>query len=460
MTNTAIEVTVHQNYAEISPADWDSVACPEASAGGRAIDPFTTYRFLSALERSRSTGTGSGWQARPMVARRNGRVIAAAPLYAKSHSQGEYIFDFNWADAWQRAGGRYYPKLQIAVPFTPATGRRFLTLPGCEAEGTAALVQAAVQLAEGNRLSSLHVTFCTGEEAELGAQLGMLRRTTQQFHWENQGYGSYDDFLAQLSSRKRKALRKERAQAQAFGGTIRRLSGSDIEPAHWDAFWAFYQDTGARKWGTPYLTRRAFDEFHATMRDDMLLVLAERDGRPVAGALNFIGRETLFGRYWGCIEDHPFLHFELCYHQAIDWAIAEGLQRVEAGAQGEHKLARGYLPVPVHSLHWISDPGFSDAVARYLLAERTAVGEEIEVMTAFGPFRRSVARARRSRRMDKLTLYTHPMSRGRIARWMLEETGETYDTVLLDYGTTMKEAGLSCDQPDGQGAGTLNTDTA
>ncbi len=384
-----IEVTIHQGLSEIAPAEWDAVACPETVDGGRPRDPFTTHRFLSALERSGSTGTGSGWQPRPMVARQGGQILAAAPLYAKSHSQGEYIFDHNWADAWQRAVGRYYPKLQIAVPFTPATGRRFLTLPGREAEGTAALVQAAIQLAEANRLSSLHVTFCTEDEAERGAAMGLLRRTTQQFHWENQGYTIYDAFLAQLSSRKRKALRKERAQAQGFGGTIRALTGDAIEPAHWDAFWVFYQDTGARKWGTPYLTRRAFTEFHATMRDDILLILAERDGRPVAGALNFIGRDTLFGRYWGCVEDHPSLHFELCYHQAIDWAIAQGLRRVEAGAQGEHKLARGYLPVPVHSLHWIADPGFSEAVARYLAAERAAVGQEIEVLTTYGPFRRS-----------------------------------------------------------------------
>lgn len=385
---TDTTVTVHAAFAEIAPDDWDSVACPEAADGGRPHDPFTTWRFLSALERSRSTGTGTGWQARPMVARKGGRVIAAAPLYGKTHSQGEYIFDHNWADAYARAGGRYYPKLQLAVPFTPATGRRFLTLPGVEAEGTAALVSAAIQLAETNRISSLHITFCTEAEAERGAAMGLLRRTTQQFHWENDGYASYDDFLAQLSSRKRKALRKERSTAQAFGGTIRALTGEAIGPQHWDAFWQFYQDTGSRKWGTPYLTRRAFDEFHTTMRDDILLILAERNGRPVAGALNFIGRETLYGRYWGCTEDHPFLHFELCYHQAIDWAIANGLKRVEAGAQGEHKLARGYLPVPVHSLHWIADPGFSDAVARYLAAERAAMTEEIEVLTAYGPFRR------------------------------------------------------------------------
>ncbi len=390
----SVEVTIHRSFAEITAADWDAVACPETADGGRPIDPFTTHRFLSALERSGSTGGRSGWQSHPLVVRENGKIIAAAPLYLKSHSQGEYIFDFNWADAWERAGGRYYPKLQIADPFTPATGRRFLTLPGKESEGTAALIDAARQITENNRLSSLHITFCTEAEAKRGEAMGLLRRTTQQYHWENRGYGSYDDFLSDLSSRKRKALRKERALAQGFGGTIRTLTGSQIEPHHWEAFWAFYQDTGSRKWGTPYLARAFFDEIHATMRDDALLILAERNGRAVAGALNFIGRETLFGRYWGCIEDHPFLHFELCYHQAIDWAIAQGLQRVEAGAQGEHKLARGYLPVACHSLHWIADPGFRTAIERYLDAERAAVGEEIEVVTAYGPFRRGEVQER------------------------------------------------------------------
>ncbi|MCF1707745.1 GNAT family N-acetyltransferase [Tabrizicola sp. J26] len=390
----ALEVTIHRSFAEIAAADWDAVACPESTDGGRPIDPFTTYRFLSALERSGSTGGGSGWQAHPLVVRENGQIIAATPLYVKSHSQGEYIFDFNWADAWQRAGGRYYPKLQIAVPFTPATGRRFLTRAGKEIEGTAALIDAARQIVANNRLSSVHVTFCTEAEADRGEAMGLLRRTTQQYHWENRGYDCYDDFLGDLSSRKRKALRKERAQAQAFGGTIRTLTGNQIEPRHWDAFWAFYQDTGSRKWGTPYLTRAFFDEINATMRDDALLILAERNGRPVAGALNFIGRDTLYGRYWGCIEDHPFLHFELCYHQAIDWAIANKLCRVEAGAQGEHKLARGYLPVACHSLHWIADPGFRAAIERYLDAERSAVGEEIEVVTAFGPFRRGEVQER------------------------------------------------------------------
>ncbi len=380
-------VSVLNSVTDVSAADWDSLACPEGTEG-RPIDPFTTHRFLAALDRSASTGKGTGWQPRPLVVRLGDELIAAAPLYAKGHSQGEYIFDHNWAQAYENAGGRYYPKLQMAVPFTPATGRRFLTAPGHTETGRAALIQGALQLAEQNQISSLHVTFCTQDEAEAGAQLGLMRRTTQQFHWENKKYASFDAFLADLSSRKRKTIRKEREVANGFGGTIEMLTGDQIEPQHWDAFWRFYQDTGARKWGTPYLTRAAFDELHATMRNDMLLILAMRAGKPIAGALNFIGRDTLFGRYWGCVEDHPCLHFELCYYRAIDWAIENGLHRVEAGAQGEHKLARGYLPTPVHSLHWIADPGFAKAVAQYLRAEAAAVQEEIDVLTAYGPFRR------------------------------------------------------------------------
>ncbi|MDE3123680.1 MAG: N-acetyltransferase [Paracoccaceae bacterium] len=385
--NETIEITTLSGVAEMPAADWDACACPEA-ATGRPVDPFTTHRFLTALERSGSVGRGTGWDPHPLVARAGDDIIAVAPLYVKSHSQGEYIFDFNWAHAYENAGGRYYPKLQVAVPFTPATGRRFLTRPGMEDTGRAALVEGMVRLASNNRLSSAHVTFCTEAEAEAGAAMGLMSRLTQQFHWTNAGYADFDAFLATLSSRKRKAIRKERATAQAFGGTIHALTGDAIEPEHWDAFWRFYQDTGSRKWGTPYLTRAFFDEMQATMRDDILLVMAERNGRWVAGAMNFIGRDTLYGRYWGCIEDHPCLHFELCYHQAIDFAIAHGLPKVEAGAQGEHKLARGYLPVPVHSLHWIADKGFRDAIDRYLEAERNAVDEEIEVLTAYGPFRR------------------------------------------------------------------------
>ncbi len=387
MTDDAIEITVLSRLAEIDAADWDLCACPEA-ATGRPVDPFTTHRFLLALEESKSVGPGTGWSPRHLVARLGGQVIAVAPVYAKSHSQGEYIFDHNWAQAWERAGGRYYPKLQCAVPFTPATGRRFLTRPGFEVVGAGALAQGMVSLAAENRLSSVHVTFCTEAEALAGVEMGLMHRVTQQFHWENHGYADFDGFLASLSSRKRKNIRKEREVAAGFGGQIIALTGDQIEPAHWQAFWRFYQDTGSRKWGTPYLTRAFFDRAQATLRQVMLLVLAIRQGQPVAGALNFIGRDTLFGRYWGAVEEHPCLHFELCYYQALEFAIANKMPRVEAGAQGEHKLARGYLPTPVHSLHWIADPGFREAIARYLAAERAAVDEEIEVLTAYGPFRK------------------------------------------------------------------------
>lgn len=384
-----IEIEVLTSLSQIEEEVWDACACPESASGGRPDDPFTTHRFLRALEVSGSVGTGSGWSPRYLIARLDGQVIAVAPLYAKGHSQGEYIFDHNWAHAYERAGGRYYPKLQMAVPFTPATGRRLLTRPGYEGIGRAALIQGAVQLADENALSSMHITFCTAEEAKAGEEMGLMSRASQQFHWRNADYADFEDFLASLSSRKRKNIRKERAQAQSFGGRIRALTGDEIEPEHWEAFWVFYQDTGARKWGQPYLTRGFFDVAQESLRDDMLLVLAERDGRPVAGALNFIGRDVLYGRYWGCIEDHPCLHFELCYYQAIDFAIAHGLSRVEAGAQGAHKLARGYLPVQTHSLHWVRDEGFAHAIARYLEAERAAVDEEIEVMTGYGPFKRT-----------------------------------------------------------------------
>ncbi|MCW9044505.1 MAG: GNAT family N-acetyltransferase [Pseudopelagicola sp.] len=388
MDGAQIEITLSKSLSEIGAADWDACACPEATEGTRPHDPFTTYRFLLALEQSGSVGPGTGWQPRYLTARLNGEVIACAPLYVKSHSQGEYVFDHNWAHAYEAAGGRYYPKLQIAVPFTPVTGRRLLTRPGHETTGQSALIQGAVQIAADNGLSSLHLTFCSTAEAEAGRQMGLLHRTGQQFHWLNNGYEDFDAFLASLSSRKRKNIRKERARAQSFGGEIVSLTGDAIRPDNWDAMWRFYQDTGARKWGTPYLTRAAFDRLHETMRDDILLIFAMRNGTPIAGAMNFIGRKTLFGRYWGCTEDHPCLHFELCYYQAMDWALANGLSRVEAGAQGEHKLARGYLPVETHSLHWIADQGFAQAVEEYLGAERRAVSEEIEVLTAWGPFRR------------------------------------------------------------------------
>lgn len=387
MDSATIEITTHLSIAAIDPADWDACACPEA-ADRRAIDPFTTHRFLKALEDSGSVGAGTGWDPHYLAARQDGQLIAVAPLYGKNHSQGEYMFDHNFAQAYERSGGRYYPKLQIAVPFTPATGRRFLTRAGFEVQGMSALVQGAVQIASDNELSSIHATFCTEGEALAGAEMGLLHRTSQQYHWANDGYADWDAFLAALSSRKRKTLRKERHTAQDFGGDIVQLTGDQIEPHHWDAFWDFYQDTGARKWGQPYLTRKFFDIAQKTLRDDMLLVFAMRDGVPIAGALNFIGRDTLYGRYWGCSENLPCLHFEICYYQAIDYALAHDMKFVEAGAQGEHKLARGYLPVTTHSLHWFGNAGFRDAVADYLEAERKAVDEEIEVLTSYGPFKK------------------------------------------------------------------------
>ena len=381
MSQKNVTVTVLEGLSNFEQADWDVCA-------DRFGDRFTTYRFLRALEDSGSVGQGTGWEPHHLIAHVQDEVIAVMPLYAKSHSQGEYAFDHNWAHAYERAGGRYYPKLQAAVPFTPVTGRRFLCREGYEDAGCAALLQAAVQMVDSNHLSSLHITFCAQDEFDLDQDIGLLRRTGQQFHWLNDGYHSFDDFLVALSSRKRKNIRKERKTAQAFGGQIILLTGDDIQPEHWDAFWQFYQDTGARKWGVPYLTRNFFDIIQVQMRDDVLLVMCKRDGRWVAGALNFIGADCLYGRYWGCAEDHPCLHFEVCYYQAIDYAIKHGLKRVEAGAQGAHKLARGYLPKPTYSLHWIADPGFRRAIASYLDAERDAVDEEIEVLTDYGPFRK------------------------------------------------------------------------
>ncbi len=389
MGETQVEINILDGVSDIDQQDWDACACPETQPNTRAIDPFTTHRFLSALERSGSVGPGTGWTPRPIVVRANGQVIAVAPLYAKGNSQGEYVFDHAWAHAYEQAGGDYYPKLQIAAPFTPATGRRLLTRPGQEITGQSALIQGAIQLAASNRVSSLHLTFCTGDEVENGKQMGLMHRTGLQFHWENTGYKSFTAFTADLSSRKRKNIRRERLQANDFGGQIHMLTGDQIQPGHWGAFWAFYQSTGARKWGTPYLTRDFFDQIQQYMRDDVLLVLAERGGKYVAGALNFIGQDTLYGRYWGCTEHHPALHFELCYYRAIDYAIEHGLKRVEAGAQGEHKLARGYMPVTTHSLHWIADPGFRDAVEQFLQSERAAMDHETEIVTSMGPFRRT-----------------------------------------------------------------------
>ncbi|MBS1240517.1 MAG: hypothetical protein H6R45_1223 [Proteobacteria bacterium] len=361
------------------PADqWDALAGTD--------NPFTSHAFLTALEDSGSVGPGTGWSPVPIVIEdAQGSLIAALPAYLKSHSQGEYVFDHGWADAWHRAGGNYYPKLQIAVPFTPATGPRLLLADEALA---GPILRAAETLCEREELSSAHATFIEPAQLPLFEAAGWMPRSDIQFHWENKGYRSFDDFLAALSSRKRKAIRKERAQAQE-GVEIRSLSGDEIKPEHWDAFWAFYQDTGSRKWGSPYLTREAFDLFGERMAERVLLLFAYIDGMPIAGALNFIGGSALYGRYWGCLLDKPFLHFELCYYQAIDHAIARGLSRVEAGAQGGHKLARGYEPVRTWSAHWIADPQFRQAVADFLARERRGVAADQSFLGGKTPFRKA-----------------------------------------------------------------------
>ena len=381
------EVNVLRRISDVDASEWDACACPEASTG-RPNDPFTTHRFLKALEDSGSAAGSAGWIPLHLMARSGGRAVAAMPLYAKTNSAGEFVFDYGWAHAFERAGGRYYPKLQSSVPFTPATGRRFLTVPGMEKTGIEALSKAALEISESNGLSSFHITFCTCDEVRVAERLGFLHRTGEQFHWRNPGYSNFDEYLSGLSSRKRKNIRRERRRASEFGGTIHALTGDRIREEHWDAFWEFYQDTGSRKWGSPYLSRTFFDCIHETMRDDTLLVMCERNGRFIAGALNFIGRDALFGRYWGCIEDHYCLHFEACYYQAIEFAIANGFARVEAGAQGPHKLARGYMPVATHSLHWIKEPSFREAVRNFLDDETAEVQREIDMLSEMGPFKK------------------------------------------------------------------------
>lgn len=370
-----------RSVGELPAAEWDALT--SGSSGGG--NPFMRHAFLSAIEDSGSVGEGSGWQPAPLVIEESGKLVAALPAYLKGHSQGEYVFDHAWADAWQRAGGRYYPKLQIAAPFTPATGPRVLTQ---RLELVGPLLRFAEQFAAANELSSIHATFVEPEQIPLFEAAGWLIRHDIQFHWENRGYATFDDFLADLASRKRKAIRKEREAAQA-GLEIRRLSGVDILPEHWDAFWCFYQDTGSRKWGRPYLSRAAFNLFGERMGENIVLVLAFDGGRPIAGALNFAGNGALYGRYWGCSEDRRFLHFELCYYQAIEAAIERGLQRVEAGAQGQHKLARGYSPVQTSSAHWIADPGFRNAVADFLEREREGVAVDAEWLSERTPFRKA-----------------------------------------------------------------------
>jgi len=346
-------------------------------------NPFVSHAFLSALEQSGSVGKGTGWTPAPILVEDDAQhLVAAAPAYLKSHSQGEYVFDHGWAEAWERAGGEYYPKLQVAVPFTPVLGPRLL---GQRPQQLLAAIEAVTVQ---NSISSAHITFLDDANAGECERRGWLIRHGVQYHWINRGYASFDDFLAVLSSRKRKAIRKERSAARE-GLEFRALRGDEIEPADWDAMWAFYQDTGSRKWGRPYLTRAFFDHIGERMGDQVLLLIALRDGRPIAGALNLIGPDTLYGRYWGCTEDVPFLHFELCYYQAIEWACAHGLARVEAGAQGEHKVARGYEPVVTRSAHFIPNRSFREAVADFIEAERSGVDREVEWLRGSLPYRSS-----------------------------------------------------------------------
>jgi len=379
-------VKVLARIGEIPAADWDACANPDAET----YNPFLSHAFLHALEEAGTVGRGTGWRPQHLlVAGPDGAAAGVMPLYLKTHSQGEYVFDHAWAEALHRAGGQYYPKLQGAVPFTPVPGRRLLARAGPRAAETELLLaRAAVTLASEIDASSVHVTFLTeGEWTRLGAA-GFLQRTGQQFHWCNAGYGSFDDFLASLASRKRKGIRKERAEALSEVDEIVQLTGRDITEAHWDAFFGFYMDTGSRKWGRPYLNRAFFSRLGAVLADRCLLVMARRAGQFIAGALNLIGGDCLYGRYWGAVEHHPCLHFELCYYQAIDYAIAHKLARVEAGAQGEHKLARGYLPETTYSVHWLADPRLEAAVARYLAEERSEVAEVNELLRAHGPFKK------------------------------------------------------------------------
>jgi predicted N-acyltransferase len=381
----AYTIRIIDRIAAIPASSWDACAGPD--------NPFLSHAFLDALEESGSATAETGWLPQHLALEDAcGRLLGVAPLYLKGHSYGEYVFDHGWADAYERAGGRYYPKLQCAVPFTPVTGPRLLVHPDIGPDGGAAIADALIagmlELARRHKVSSVHVTFPTHGEWERFGEAGFLQRMGQQFHWENQGYASFDDFLAALSSRKRKTIRKEREGAVAGGIEIHTLTGAAIEKRHWDAFFRFYISTSDRKWGSPYLTREFFDLIGVRMADRIVLVMAEKNGRLIAGALNLRGGDTLYGRNWGCAGDFPFLHFEACYYRAIDFAIAHGLTRVEAGAQGQHKIQRGYLPSPTYSAHWIRDPGFKRAVGDFLARERRAVAHEMGELAELSPFRR------------------------------------------------------------------------
>jgi uncharacterized protein len=396
-----LRVVAVKAISEVPAAAWDACAnpagdnpCPADNAAPTRVqdiqhNPFLSHGFLSALEGSKSVGALAGWLVQHVLVQApDGTLLAAAPCYLKNHSRGEYVFDHGWAEAYAHAGGSYYPKLQVAVPFTPATGRRLLVRPGAQAaEARQALVGGLVELCRIDTASGVHVTFATEDEYRFLGELGFLQRTDQQFHWENAGYGSFEDFLGALASRKRKTIRRERENALKNGIEVHWLTGNDLTEDVWDHFFAFYMETGSRKWGRPYLTRPFFSLIGETMRERILLVMAKRAGRWIAGAINFIASETLFGRHWGAVEHHPFLHFELCYYQAIDYAIAHKLARVEAGAQGEHKIARGYMPATTYSAHYIADPALRRGIADYLKRERAYVAAMGDELAAAGPYR-------------------------------------------------------------------------
>ncbi|WP_018699111.1 GNAT family N-acetyltransferase [Amorphus coralli] len=397
---SALVLQAVEGVSAVDADDWNRLANPgwRREDGGlladgtppHPYDPFVDHDFLCALEETGCVGPEAGWYARPLLIRSaDDTLVAAAPAYLKTHSQGEYVFDHGWADAFERAGGHYYPKLQVSVPFTPATGPRLLVRPGQDAADLRQhLAEGLVAFAHQAEASSVHVTFLREDEWEVLAGRGYLPRTDVQFHWEDRGYGDFEGFLAALSSRKRKQIRRERRDALAAGLKIEWVTGDALGEDHWDAFYGFYMDTGARKWGRPYLNRAFFSALGERMADRVALVLARRDGEPIAGALNLIGSDTLFGRYWGCTEDHPFLHFEICYYQAIDFALSHGLTRVEAGAQGEHKLARGYEPHVTRSAHYILHPGLRRAIADYLEHERQAVDQDRVILSEHAPYRR------------------------------------------------------------------------
>lgn len=385
------QLRVVEGLAGISPQQWDACANPGLTSGGESLpyDPFVSYAFLSALENSGSATAETGWAPRHLVLETDdGRLLGAVPMYIKNHSRGEYVFDYQWADAFERAGGSYYPKLQISVPFTPVTGRRLLVRPEENEQAIeTALIHGCKQIARQINASSLHFTFLKKEQWDWLGTAGFLGRVDQQFHWQNENYGDFEDFLKALSSKKRRNIKRERRMALEGGVRIEYLSGSEIEEAHWDAFYQFYMDTGSRKWGTPYLTRRFFSLVGASMADQILLIMCRFGDKYVAGALNFIGEDCLYGRYWGSLGDYPFLHFEVCYYQAIEYAIGQKLSFVEAGAQGEHKLARGYLPHQTYSAHWIANNSLRTAIADYLISERRYVDENIQIWKDHSPFR-------------------------------------------------------------------------